>query len=199
MKLISRDFRRGEKILIAVLALVLLGLAYYWVVDQPVRNGIEQANAQRDTLQMDLTIAQAKLAQLQKMQAELDSIGSLELSSRMGSYNNSREELTELNRILSAATSYSISFPDVTRNGDQIRRNFTLNFTTETYGDAKDIIKALRDCSLRCALGNITFSTTVRRGNALEGWVEPQISISTNATFFETMYDGVPDAGLPAA
>ena len=197
MKLVSRDFRTGEKVLIAFLALVLLGLAYYWLVDKPVREGIEEAHAQRDAIQTDLTVAQAKLMQLQQMQDELDNLGSLDLSSRMGSYNNSKEELTELNRILSSASSYTVNFSNVTRSGDQIRRNFTLSFTASSYNAAKNIIRELQDCPLRCVLGNISYSgggQNAGRSNLQSA----RISISTNATFFETMYDGVPDDGLPS-
>ena len=202
MKLVSRDFRTGEKVLIAFLALVLLGLAYYWLVDKPVREGIEEAHAQRDAIQTDLTVAQAKLMQLQQMQDELDNLGSLDLSSRMGSYNNSKEELTELNRILSSASSYTVNFSNVTRSGDQIRRNFTLSFTASSYNAAKNIIRELRDCPLRCVLGNISYSGGGQNAVTLYGERvnnrDTRISISTNATFFETMYDGVPDAGLPS-
>ena len=45
MKRLSRDFTRGEKALLLLLALILLGLTYYLVVDRPVRAALESARA----------------------------------------------------------------------------------------------------------------------------------------------------------
>ena len=93
MKRLSRDFTRGEKVLLLLLALVLVGLAYYFIVDRPVRSALESAKAEKEALVTELTTLQARIARMEKMQAELDALQANPEVSKMGSYNNSKAEL----------------------------------------------------------------------------------------------------------
>ena len=122
MKIMSRDFTTREKALLLVLTLILICAGYYLVVDQPVRSAINEAKSQQDELNTELMLLQTKAASLSKMQSELDSIEEDGTLGKMGSYNNSKAELDELNQILQEANTYDISFSDVTRDGNLIRR-----------------------------------------------------------------------------
>lgn len=208
MKVLSRDFTLREKILLIVFCLILLALAYYRFVYVPCNNAIERARTDRDNYQTELLIALTKEAQLRKMKTELDSLGELQETSRMDSYNNSKAELSLLNSVLETADNYSVSFASVTRDGDQIRRNFSLQFTTGSFQTAKRIIARLAESEYRCLIGDMQYTKTLRRANEGETTVGGQwidgvyyfdvITVATTATFFETMYGGTPDAGLPA-
>ncbi len=201
MSTLSRDFTKAEKAMLVVFALILVALAYYFVVDQPVRIGVAAANGERDALRIELRSLQTRLEQLEQMRAEIERLGSLDSVSRMGSYNNRKAELAELNNILEAAESYAISFTKVDRRGEQIRRNISLQFSAEDYATIKKIIVGLENCKNRCLIGDIRYSDEVRYEPAArrgEAPVERRvIRVDTTATFFETMYDGTPDAGLP--
>ena len=207
MKIMSRDFTPREKILLVILFILLLGVAYYWLVFVPCSNAIEKAHIDRDVAQTDLKIAQAKEEQLKKMQNELDSLGELQYASRMASYNNSKEELQLLNSVLEAADDYSVSFASASRNGDQIRRNFTMQFTTFDFATAKKIIQRLSESDLRCLLGDMEYTTSLHRLTEIESRIGARliddyyyydvITVNLTATFFETMVGGTPDAGLP--
>ena len=188
MKIMSRSFNRAEKALLIVLAIILLGLLYYWFVDQPVRDAITSAKAESDGLWVELNTLQADAARLEKMQAELDEIESSGSVSRMGSYNNSEAELRLLNDALAGTLQYSISFSDVTRSGNQIRRSFTLQFKTADYDGAREIVESIENSEFRCIIGDIR--CTVDNDEA--------VTINAAATFYETMVGGTPDAGLPA-
>ena len=208
MKVLSRDFTVREKVMLIILSLILLALAYYRFVYIPCNDAIDKAHADRDMLQMELLGAMTKEAQLRKMKAELDSLGELQETSRMDSYNNSKAELSLLNGILESADDYAVSFANVTRDGDQIRRNFSLQFTTGSYDAAEQIIARLAESEYRCLIGDMQYSKTLRRaaeGETVAGgqWVDgvryyDVITVTATATFFETMYGGTPDAGLPA-
>ena len=187
MKILSRNFSRGEKILIAVLAIVLVGLAYYRFVYVNLDQSIASNNAEAETLQSELTVVEAKLAELVKMNDEVEAMEGQENVSYMRSYNASREEIDFLNDTLLGAIQYTVRFADVTRKGDQIRRNFTLQFTTNSYQEAMKIIEKLVKSDYRCLVGDI------RCGINDEGIV----TISTVATFYETMVGGEADSGLP--
>ena len=203
MKILSRDFSRGEKIILVILAFVLVGLVYYQFVDKAVRESIEKANAEAEAIKVELTGVNAKIKRMEEMQAELESIQANPNASYMGSYNNSKEELAFLNDVLSSTLQYSISFSNVTRDGDQIRRNFSLKFTTSDYAGMEKIMKQLCDGKLRCLINDISYSTTRYNYSAAErekygvDWYE-RVNINCTATFFETMVGGTEDAGLPA-
>ena len=187
MKIMSRDFTRTEKILIAVLALILLALVYYQFVDTNVRQAITNAQSEAGMLETELAAAQARLAAAQKVKSSMDELEASGNMSWMGSYNNSKEEVAFLNGILGATMKYSISFAEVTRNGDQIRRSFTLEYQTPDYLSAQDIIVKLRESRNRCLVDDV--KCTVNK----DGYV----TVKQTATFYETMVDGIPDAALP--
>lgn len=188
MKIMSRDFTTAEKILLAVLALILLGLAYYYFVDVPVREAIVSSNAEIDTLQTEINVAQARLSYLQGIQTSLDELESQGNLGWMGSYNNSNAEVKFLNDVLANTLRYSINFANVVRSGDQIRRNFTLNFATNDYAEAQEVLTRLLEGENRCLVGDM--SCTIN--------TDGTVNLTATATFYETMVGGVADAGLPA-
>ena len=203
MKILSRDFTRAEKIILVILALVLVGLAYYQFVYKMVAESIQKAHAEAEAIRVEMTGVNAKIQRMEEMQAELESIQSNPHASYMGSYNNSKEELAFLNDVLKSALQYSISFSNVTRDGDQIRRNFSLQFTTEDYASMERIISRLCDGRLRCLINDISYSVSRYNYSAADrerygvDWYE-RVNVNCTATFFETMVGGVEDAGLPA-
>ena len=183
----SRDFTRTEKILIIVLALILVGLAYYQFVDRPVRQSIANAQAEADMLQTEVTAAQARLATAQKVKNNLDELEASGQMSWMGSYNNSKAEVAFLNGILADTLQYSVSFANVTRAGNQIRRSFTLEYRTGSYASAHEIRARLGQSHDRCLVSDASCS--------MEN--SGEVVVHQAATFYETMVGGTPDAGLP--
>ena len=186
-QLFSHEFSRTEKILIVLLSLLFVVLVYYQFLYKPVKREIEECSAKQEALSAELTQVQTRLAQLRRMQDELDRLGRIGYTSRMPSYNNSVEEISFLNTILEPAQEYSITFSNVTRNGDQIRRNFSLVFQASSYELAEQILVDLTSGEDRCLLGDVRYSTGQHDG----------VSMSVAATFFETLSGGTPDAGLP--
>ena len=187
MKIMSRSFTLAERILIAVLVLILLGLVYYRFVDTVVRETIANNDAEVKMLQTQMDAVQARLATLTGIQNNLDKLEAEGTLSWMPSYNNSKEEVAFLNDILADTIRYSISFANVTRSGDQIRRSFTLQYSCPSYKAAQDILMKLCTGKNRCLIGDMQ----CRVDNTLA------VTLSASATFYETMVGGAPDAGLP--
>ena len=188
MKIMSRDFTRNEKILIVILALILLGLAYYQFVDKTVRGSIVNAQSEASMLETELAAAQARLAAAQQVKNSMDELEASGQKSWMGSYNNSKAEVAFLNTILADTLQYSVTFSDVTRTGDQIRRSFTLEYRTASYASAHEIMARLCQSHDRCIVSDASCS--------LEN--DGVVVVRQAATFYETMVGGIPDAGLPA-
>ena len=184
MKLLSRNFSTKEKLLIALLAIILIGLVYYKLVYKNIQTALANANAEASTLQSELEMAQIKEAQINQMKNDMTTLSK---SPKMGSYNNSKLETAFLHTVLSGISDYSISFSDVTRNGNQIRRNFTLQYRVPDYDTACDIMKQLTHGEYRCLINDV--SCSVGDNGAT--------SISLSGTFYETMVGGTPDSALP--
>lgn len=212
MKL-SRGFSGKEKFLLAVFVLIIIGAAYFYLVDQPVRSRIANAQARQEELQTELTISSAKVDKLKKMKEELEQAqtsGKMS-STYMPSYNNVKYEITFLNDILSATKDYTVSFANVSRSGDQIRRSVALSYTTATYEDARAIIAAICESENRVLITNIrmdskekdlmllpeTKTTTTANGAVTTTTIENNISTSMTIIFYETMVEGEEDTGLP--
>lgn len=192
MKVLSRDFTLKEKLLLLLLSLVLVGLAYYQFVDQPVRTALEAARTEAESLTVELQTVEAKLERMRRMRSELEDVTAGGTATEMGSYNNSKEEIASLNDILSEALQYNITFANVTRSGDQIRRNFTLQFTTDSYETMEHMVSQLSQNHHRCLIGELR--CTAARNESVK---DSNITVNATATFFETMVGGTPDAGLP--
>lgn len=192
MKIMSRDFTTREKIMLLILTLILLAAGYYVVVDQPIRTAINEARSQQEELNTELMFLQTKAAALSSMKSELESIEQGESLGKMGSYNNSKAELDELNRLLKAADTYDISFSNVTRDGDLIRRAFSLTFSASDYDKAAELVKSLCSGEWRCIVSDIRVvgeEDDLRAG---------KVNVGVTATFYETMQGGSADSGLPA-
>ncbi|MBE7008279.1 MAG: hypothetical protein E7422_03920 [Ruminococcaceae bacterium] len=189
MNTLTRDFNVTERILLGVLGILLIAVAYYYLVHLAVADDLAAARAERDNLQTELSVVQARVSQLDRMQAEMGSMDAGLAASRMESYNNSKAEIALLNDILTAAQQYSISFSGVSRDGDQIRRSFQLSFTTDSFDSAEKILSRLTSSACRCLIGDVSCSFPSQEGQA--------VSLSLVATFYETMAGGTPDAGLP--
>jgi Tfp pilus assembly protein PilN len=188
VKILSRDFTRTEKILIAVLALILLGLFYYQFVEKTVRQSIANAQSDAQMLQTELDAAQARLMAANNIKNSMDALEASGQKSWMGSYNNSRAEVAFLNTILADTLQYSVTFSNVTRAGNQIRRSFTLEYRTGSYASAHEIMARLSQSHDRCLVSDASCS--------MEN--DGTVVVRQAATFYETMVGGVPDAGLPA-
>ena len=191
MKIWSRDFTRFEKGLLLVLALVLVGLAYFFFVDRPVRSSIAKAEAEYEAMEPEVAAVNAKAARLEKLSKETYSMKEDGSISYMASYNNSKEELALLNDILSDTVQYTVTFTNVTRNNNQIRRNFSLQFRTEDYASMWEVINGLCESEYRCLVGDIKCQAAKERDGSR------YVTADVTATFFETMVGGTPDAGLP--
>ena len=192
MKILSRDFTLKEKLLLVLLGLILVGLAYFQFVDRPVREALEIAHAEADSLSTELQTVEAKLEKMRRMRAELDDVTAGGTASEMGSYNNSKAEISMLNDVLSEALQYSITFANVTRSGDQIRRNFTLQLTTDNYETMEHIVSTINASHYRCLIGDLRCNASKN-----EDLMKGAITVNATATFYETMVGGTPDAGLP--
>ena len=214
MKVLSRDFNLTEKVLLVILSVLLVALVYYRFVDTPVREATANSITERHELEDELIILNAKLSQLDKMQKEVDSITSKD-TSYIYSYNNVRPEIDFLHEVLALSDAYRISFADVTRTGDLIRREVQLEFSAKDYDTACEILEMVEKCEMRCKISDVkvtgkrindypnldmvgkTIEETSSNKVSLKE-VSKEVSVTASIMFYETMVGGKADSGLPA-
>ncbi len=189
MKVFTRAFTRKEKILIVILAVILIGLAYYYFVDRNVRSALEEAKQSIETNQAELDISNAQLLRLNSMDQELNSYEAGG-ASYIASYNNVNEEIAMLDRILSGTADYNISLQDPVLSGELIRRNVSIRFTVGSFDSALSVIRAFSSSDLRNIIQDISYSSAVTR----DGY--ESVTVNMTVTFYETIVGGTPDAGL---
>ena len=195
MKIISRDFTAREKFLLLVLSILIIVLLYYNLVDAPVRNGLGLANAERDALTVQVAAVNQRISNIEHMIDEIDQMrDSGRVVSKMPSYNAGKREINFLHTTLGLTQDYYIGFNDLSRNGDQIRRNFSLQYRTSNFNEAVEIMRSLEQSNIRCLIDDVTVTPMENRGNVMTGPVQ----VTCTATFYETMYGGKADAELPA-
>ena len=200
MKILSRDFSGKEKILILVLVLVLVGLIYYQFVDKPVRESLEKAASEKETLTVEYNAVSLRVAQLERMKNEIDDITESGVLKQMPSYNNSKNVNKLLNDVL-GSMGYSIVFANVTRSGDLIRREIALQFSAPDYASVRSLLERLTQSDYRCLIGDLRCSVDDRYRRTAEEYRDEAapLDVVASVTFYETVVGGEIDAGLPTA
>jgi hypothetical protein len=112
---------------------------------------------------------------------------------RMPSYNAGKEEVDFMNDTLKDTIDYYIGFNDLTREGDQIRRNFSLQFKSANYKAAQKVLKKIEGSKIRCLIGDISVTPVESDQTISDG----EVQVSCTATFYETLQGGKADKELP--
>ena len=178
-----------------VLLFTLLGTLYFYLVDRPVRWGIQEAEAELASQERRLEVLKTQVNNIASVTAEVESLRASGNLSWMPSYNYVDQEIALLNNLLSPyANSYSIATANPSRSGNQIRRGISLSFSAKNYEAAKTALYKLIHSEVRCLITNASMS------GIGEGRRNPDapVSVSLSLTFYETMAGGTPDAELPS-
>lgn len=202
MKNLSREFSRREKLLILIMVLILVFAGYYKFVFQATKNTIEESNQKAAAYEAELITIQIQLDRMEQMRQELEKEKSNASMSYMFSYNNINAEIEFLHQILDDTTlDYRLSFSDVMRDGDQIRRPVSIQFTAADYDTAERIINSLENCRMRCLISQVQanaveYNYYANRAESRD-LQNSAVSASCSVIFYETMVGGQEDAGLP--
>ncbi len=190
----TREFSTREKALLVVLGLIIIAALYYLLIYQPVTESINRAENNDASLETQLVSLDTKVFQIKRMQQSIEEYANNgHIVSIMPSYNAGKQELVFLNSTLAASKDYYVGFTNITRERNQIRREFSLRFTVDSYSDAEDILNVLEHSDLRCLISDFTVKPVEQDKTVEDGEVEA----SCVATFYETMFGGVADAELP--
>lgn len=189
----KKRFSLREKILFAVLAVLLIVLLYHRLVMVQVDEATQKYDL--DALHAELQTEQMKAVNMISMQNEIE-IGKEGGATYVASYDNLRNEISALNDILAASSSYRLNFSEPVRDGDTVRRDIKIDFTARNYAGAKNILSALYHCEYRCLIRSINMSNGPGNTSGIHAGT---VNVNLMITFFETMHNADSDEGLKEA
>ena len=186
-----KKLSKREKILLAVLIVVIVAVCWYKFIYAPVNSQIDTLNRNRDTEQTELTVLLPKIKQKQDMQAAVEKIKAQGSVERIPVYDNSKELMVALNKVLSTAKSYSINFGEADRDDYIFLHKILLTFETNTYKQARQLIEKLTTETFVNQISDIRVtndSTTRNIVNAKGETVtklDEETKVTLTITFFE--------------
>ncbi|MDD2955835.1 MAG: type II secretion system protein GspM [Oscillospiraceae bacterium] len=187
MIVLSRDFSKREKVLLAVLAALLLVVFYYTQVWVPYTEGIAQARADQTAAEDEILVQEALAQRRDSMETELQELLAQGADATpIPEFDNAKNVMKVLNTVLAQATSYTLSFKDLAISEDSslVRRSVSMTFSSESYAEAKAILTSLQECGYRCQLGNLAIEP--------EGDLRTSpVHVTLSVVFFESNGDSV--------
>ena len=197
-----REFTQRENVLLLFLVIVLLISGYVKLFMEPLSAQLAGAQSRLATAQDSLLVEQTKLAQMQKMEKELENGGSSTASSQpeIPAYDNIDRVMIQLDAILSTASDYQMTFTDVQFGDKLVSRPIQMTFSAANYSVAKTILTNLYNGRYCCSLSDITVSEeNGASGATAQGSVTSKsVSVKLTATFYEK-YDSAAAAAKNAA
>lgn len=157
--MLMRSFTRREKVLLVVLAIVLVVGLYFLCVHRPVEASLAKAAEEQEELDLQIQVAQVKLDQRNKMQAELDEIFALpkDRITVMPAYNNLETLMVQFDSIFMGLEP-KLSFPATKVNEGIVTRPIEFEFEAPSYEEARAILTRLTRTGQRSLLEGLSIN-----------------------------------------
>lgn len=176
----NRRFSNRERVLMLLLVMILLVGLYFFLVHYPIANRMEEIEEERQEIEAEQAVADARLQTYNDMKAELEEIFALpeDQITKMPDYDN-RETLLNYFNIIFAGTDQDLSFDNVQFNENVAERTMRFSFTAEDYDKAVEVLTSLTRAGFRCLLDSLSISPS--SGDLTEG----SLRVSGTITFYE--------------
>lgn len=178
----SRAFTTREKVLVLILTLLLLAVGYVKLVYQPMQDALNTAENRRLAAEDAVFLEQGKLAQIRRMQAELDALKAdgAQQTTEIPPYDNIENVMVELDTLLAGAQTYDLTFSPVEKEDTLVSRPIQMRFTAVDYAAAKQILTQLDQCRYRCVLSELSMAAQ----DSLAG--SGVVTVTVTVTFYES-------------
>ena len=183
----NRKFTPRETLLLAVLAVLLVGVCYSRLVWLPTSDAITAADSETAAAQTDLDTQTIVAQRMREMEKALEEVRGEQSGPVVvyPPYNNLQNVILLLNETLSGATDYDLDFAPVTFEGGMAQRMVTMRFTCQGYDHAKSIVSQLYGGPYRCEIGDFSMRA-VAAGESQADLVSSPVSVSLSITFYES-------------
>lgn len=139
----TKKLSKREKILLAVLIVIVAILLWYKFAYEPINKKIDQLNSQAMGEQAEIDSQFALVESMRRMQKTVEELKADETTKAIPIYDNSKQLMVSLNSVMESADAYALTFNDVSQDDYILSRTITMTFTTSTYEDARAIIDRL--------------------------------------------------------
>ena len=174
----KRKLTTREWMLLGVLVILAVVVAYIMLFRTPTINARDAALAEAESCRQQTETAQVRLEEKRRMERELDEIFARNPNPLgLAEYDNLQPVMVELNQILMDTQNYSLNFATVNTDDRLVRREISVDFTCNSYADARNVLKYLHDSSYRCMLNNVN----INLGQSYDG----STSVNGSIVFFE--------------
>ena len=155
----GKNLSSREKLLLAVLGVMILALCYIKFFLDPVRAKTAEYLSQAESEKVQTASLQSRVTKVVSMRKAIDEAKTEAREPQyVPQYDNSKPVVSELNRILSGSTGYSLSFGVLSRNDYIVERPIQISFTADSYQDARKILTELHDSSFMNMIYDVSFS-----------------------------------------
>jgi hypothetical protein len=182
--MLTYKMSRREKALVLVFAIILVAVAWFVFVYQNTTDQITKIEGELSTVQSQTQLMEARASQIDQMKAEIEqrkAEGAKPVE--VPEYDNIQPLMAQLNRIMSAAASYSLSFDDLdTSNAGYVARGVRIDYESSSYEAAESIVDALAAGKYPCRVDTISINDKSTKASSSK---DAPVSASVHVTFFE--------------
>lgn len=169
-----------EKVLMAILAVLMVICVYYYAFQSPTTARILSLTTESAAVDEQILIVDEKVARMNEMKAELDAIASGEMGvvKELPEYDNSNNVLKDMSDILNpeCVNSYNVNFHKEEIEENTVRRQISLTNNSDTYYDAKAVLSGIYESEYRTLIKNV---------NILRGVDSEVCDVTVEFTYYE--------------
>lgn len=183
----NRPFTTREKVMLVILSLLIIGICYYKFLLEPINDQIEQYNQMAAGEQDIITQNMALIQKKKEMEQELEAIFAENPDpDPIPNYDNSGVLMMEIHSILDGTVDYTLSFSDTSllSGGYLLRRPLELEFSVDTYSQARAIINRLHDSKNINQISDLSITRVNRETKQIDEDADT-IRVKMVITYFE--------------
>ena len=183
----NRAFTKREKVMLVILSLMIIGICYYKFLLEPINDQIEQYNQMAAGEQDIITQNMALIQKKKEMEQELEAIFAENPDpDPIPNYDNSGVLMVEIHSILEGTVDYTLSFSDTSllSGGYLLRRPLELEFSVDTYSQARSIINRLHDSKNINQISDLSITRVNRETKQIDEDADT-IRVKMVITYFE--------------
>ena len=188
--MLSYTLSKREKALLLILAIVIIGIAWFVLVFQRTTNEIYDLDSQIATIDTNVATASAKVGRMKAMEKAIDDYEAAGVSPKVvPSYDNMTPLMSELNGIMSKTAAYTLSFDalDFESSKDYVLRGVTVDYSCDSLKAAEEVVGDLANGKFPCSIDSVSISdkTAGARTRVTSVAGAAPVSASVHITFFE--------------
>lgn len=184
--MLTYKMSRREKALVLILALILVAVAWFVFVYQGTNEQITKIEGEISTTESQIELMGARANQITQMEEEIAEQKAKGVKPiEVPAYDNMQPLMAQLNKIMAAATSYSLSFDDLdTSNSAYVARGVRIDYEVPSYADAEAIVHALAEGKYPCRIDTVSIKEKSSKSSKSTS-SDTAVSASVHVTFFE--------------